>query len=539
MRLYFLASWHWAVITAIVIFLNFDAKGQEPKAPSLAQDASVVVFVDIAAMRAHPDLQLIPWEVMTASGKETVGADPLAITQAWGGLNLLESPEPEFGISMQVAKPIDIANLNPDMFDKIRTSERMPGVRVRRMFSSNLNVVQNKDQYMLGTEGALRQMMTSKDEAHPLTELIAKDPGMVKLIVSVPPIRPILMNAIESNSNELPEDLIHNLRDMVETAEYIYVRFDGNNLSRVYVHLGAKDDANLDKLSQQLQQLELRGIESVEQVLREEVESGAMNENLRGAWNRYLTRLKALIQSASKPQKQDGRLTVVMDQANSAPAAAIAIGLLLPAVQAARQAARRMQSMNNLKQHALAFHNWESAYRKMPPRFTADADGKPLLSWRVHLLPYYGEQELYSQFHLDEPWDSEHNAALVEKIPSFFRDPRSKAPPGHTTYVAPFGGEAESSTIWDLDEGRFANVTDGLSNTILFMSVPDSAAVPWTKPDDIDIEQVDLPKLLQENGDIFLVALADGSVQTMSVHVDIEILKSMLSCGGGEVVPIP
>jgi hypothetical protein len=175
----------------------------------------------------------------------------------------------------------------------------------------------------------------------------------------------------------------------------------------------------------------------------------------------------------------------------------------------------------------------------MPSRFIADNDGKPLLSWRVHLLPYFGAQDLYQQFHLDEPWDSEHNKTLMEKIPDYFRDPRSQAPAGYTTYVAPFGGKEDSATIWDLEEGGFQNVTDGLSNTLLFMTVPDSAAVPWTKPDDIDLSKTDLPKLLAEFPAVFEAALADGSVQSISKFIDQDVLNAILTCAGGEVVNFP
>jgi len=161
------------------------------------------------------------------------------------------------------------------------------------------------------------------------------------------------------------------------------------------------------------------------------------------------------------------------------------------------------------------------------------------LSWRVHLLPYLEQQELYSKFHLDEPWNSEHNAQLIQEMPALFRDARSKAPPGHTTYLAPHGGGEEAPTIWDLDDRRFSTVTDGLSNSLLFLNAPDSAAVPWTKPDDLDISQVDLEKLLQEYQNTFDVGIADGSVRTFSKTIDLETLKAILTINGGEVVDIP
>ena len=67
-----------------------------------------------------------------------------------------------------------------------------------------------------------------------------------------------------------------------------------------------------------------------------------------------------------------------------------------------------------------------NAYRKkhhtMPPAYLADKQGKPLLSWRVALLPYLGQQDLYKRFHLDEPWDSPHNRQLIPLIPDVYQD---------------------------------------------------------------------------------------------------------------------
>jgi len=69
---------------------------------------------------------------------------------------------------------------------------------------------------------------------------------------------------------------------------------------------------------------------------------------------------------------------------------AVLVALLLPAVQQAREAARRAQCKNNLKQIGLALHNYHDAFGCFPPVASTDAQGNPLLSWRVALLPYLG-----------------------------------------------------------------------------------------------------------------------------------------------------
>ena len=108
----------------------------------------------------------------------------------------------------------------------------------------------------------------------------------------------------------------------------------------------------------------------------------------------------------------------------SSPAASgVLVALLLPAVQSAREAARRAQCVNNLKQIGLAMHNYHDANGHFP-RAVVGKDGKRLLSWRVAILPYIEQQGLYNKFKLDEPWDSPHNKALINEMPTTLRLPQ-------------------------------------------------------------------------------------------------------------------
>ena len=86
----------------------------------------------------------------------------------------------------------------------------------------------------------------------------------------------------------------------------------------------------------------------------------------------------------------------------------------------------RVSSVNNMKQIGLAFHNYCQARRTFPPACTVDRSGKPLLSWRVLILPYLGRPDLYDDFHLDEPWNIAHNKGLLTKMPANLRLPRQR-----------------------------------------------------------------------------------------------------------------
>jgi hypothetical protein len=201
---------------------------------------------------------------------------------------------------------------------------------------------------------------------------------------------------------------------------------------------------------------------------------------------------------------------------------------------AARQAATRAQQINNLKQVALAMHIYHDVNRKFPAQASVDKDGKPLLSWRVHVLPYLEQEALYKQFHLDEPWNSEHNKKLIEKMPKIFEDPRVRLEAGKTTIVVPAG----KGTLFPPGDGlKIQQITDGTSNTIMIVEADAKHAVVWTKPADWDFDPrepsaglfVDLRKQV-------LAAYADGSVQSLPLPKYEKLLPAMITPQGGEVV---
>lgn len=233
-----------------------------------------------------------------------------------------------------------------------------------------------------------------------------------------------------------------------------------------------------------------------------------------------------------------------MSGGNIGASAPILVALLLPAVQSARAAARRAQSSNNLKQIALAMHSYADALRGFPAAYNTDPNGKPLLSWRVLILPFVEQSALYEQFHLDEPWDSPHNKKLIPLMPKVFRSPSSKAAPGKTVYL----GNAIEDGIFvapkDKERGKkmpigvsFRDIRDGTSNTIMVVEANDSEAVEWTKPADFS-PNADNPLKglgsMQPGG--FNVAICDGSVRFIASVIDKKMFQALLTRNGGEVV---
>ena len=215
---------------------------------------------------------------------------------------------------------------------------------------------------------------------------------------------------------------------------------------------------------------------------------------------------------------------------NLAAMAPVGAALLLPAITSARAAAFQARDMNNLKMISLGMLNYHDTRGEFPTNVYSE-DGKPLLSWRVRLLPYMEQQALFDQFHLDEPWDSEHNRKLLEQMPELFAsdgDPN----PGKTRLQAMAGPD----TIFPGDEKlRIQDVTDGTSQTMTFVQVSPERSVEWTKPDDLEFDEEDPFAGLDSAGG-FIAAFCDGSVRRLSTSIDPEAMKAVVTRAGGEVV---
>jgi len=197
------------------------------------------------------------------------------------------------------------------------------------------------------------------------------------------------------------------------------------------------------------------------------------------------------------------------------------------------EAARRERTVKNLMELGLAMHRYHDAHKEFPTAAYYNKEGKPLLSWRVAVLPYVGQKKLYEQFNLDEPWDSTHNKKLLAKMPDVFAVGDAAKQKG-ATYYQVFTGKA---TAFDGKKGlRIPNdFPDGTSNTILIIEAKD--AVPWTKPADLPYDaKKPLPKLGGLFKDGFHAALADGSVRFIRRTISARTLRDAITRDDGNVL---
>jgi hypothetical protein len=206
---------------------------------------------------------------------------------------------------------------------------------------------------------------------------------------------------------------------------------------------------------------------------------------------------------------------------------------------------------NKLKQIGLAIHNYESTFGSLPParnarskdgpRNAGGEDGRSGLSWRVHILPFYGEIELYKKFKIDEPWDSENNKPLLSLMPDLFQtgtfslsNPQSEVPAGYTTLVAPVG---DGTILGGSKVMTFSRITDGLSNTAMVVEVRPEFAVPWTAPADYAFDP-DSPAagLLDKERLGFFMLLGDGSVARIPATTPTDTFLHLFEINDGNPV---
>jgi prepilin-type processing-associated H-X9-DG protein len=205
---------------------------------------------------------------------------------------------------------------------------------------------------------------------------------------------------------------------------------------------------------------------------------------------------------------------------------------------------RRSICVNNLKQIALALHNYRERYGSFPPAFIADATGRPIHSWRVLILPFLEQEALYDQYDFREPWDGPNNTKLIGKMPQFFacpwhwHDSRSTKRTNYAAITGPgtmFPGTASV---------KIDQVADGTSSTLMVTEV-EHLDIPWTAPFDLDARTMSLEvndpehpcPASQHRGGVN-VAMVDGSVHFMPRACPPNALRALITIAGGEKIDV-
>jgi len=156
-------------------------------------------------------------------------------------------------------------------------------------------------------------------------------------------------------------------------------------------------------------------------------------------------------------------------------------------------------------------------------------------SWRVLILPYIDQGDLYKEYHFDEPWDGPNNRKLASRMPAVYAL-HGEERPGNTTtnYLAVVGAE----TIWHGSKGVSRDAVKDATSTTILLVENKGAGVHWMEPRDLSFAQMDF-MLPSPNGisSRFIdpaVAMADGSVVRLTPKMTADVLRAMLTINGGE-----
>ncbi|MCI0684112.1 MAG: DUF1559 domain-containing protein [Gemmataceae bacterium] len=208
------------------------------------------------------------------------------------------------------------------------------------------------------------------------------------------------------------------------------------------------------------------------------------------------------------------------------------------------------QSGANLRQLGISMHEFHDVHGALPAHASYNKEGKPLLSWRVHVLPYMEMNALHQQFRLDEPWDSPHNKKLIERMPAVFASPGKALAAGQTCYVLPTGTAGKNRAIFGEKPKRMEKgapvghflgaITDGTANTLMIVEAPADRAVIWTKPDDWEVD-FDEPRkgLFGRRKGFALTLFADASVRLTPETVSDLSLRRLIARDDGLPFELP
>ncbi len=537
-----LISYFLAVLTTAACFLctPLATLAQEQKKTIgnefIPSDAVATAVVSIADTLANPRMKMYPIEVADAWCLENIGIAAQAIDTIQIIAAVPGPTGPMMAVVFKLQQDFDLSKMNPEI---VNTNDPID-LNGRTCFPLNIPAPAFIHQFdsktvVLATENYLDNILRAATDDRSLGGLaeladsVTHD-GELTLLATMEPVRPMVMSVLQNQINQIPPPLQELVR-VPELLDAIVLSIDMDNADagQRLTMLASDDNA-----AQELQQTLMRSIAMGRSLL---FNSGLADipgdDPVAVASRKYMERFADHMVEAITPTQSGRKVTIEGTLNYSVTTNGVLMGLLLPAVQSARSVARRMSSANNLKQIGLAMHNHHAAYRSFPGNIVSE-DGKPLLSWRVAILPFIDQLPLYQQFHLDEPWDSEHNIKLIDKMPAFYVHPELQTKPNTTVYQRPRGKEM----IMSSDKGlRFRDILDGTSNTILTVETLPAEAVEWTKPADLKVD-LSKPKLGMCDGtrNGFNALIADGSVLFLSTNIDPEVLKSLLTRAGGESI---
>lgn len=504
----------------------------------IPDDAFAVMLASPQELLRNDAFASFPVEIFRVQLKAAFGIDPNDIAVAKIIVGLPDPRQPAFGIVLEMTRPFDEARLlealqaDPDPapvgnVTAYPIAAGPPGTVLHKV--DDKTVVITLPIY-------LESMLAADHGSGPLATLLAQAPAKpgISMLMVPESVRPVVGQVATGLVRMLPAQFLP-LAELSELTASVQMNFQfTNRWAKLDQTLTGIDDDSSERIAEILTD----AIRDARNLMPELAQRGMPvpggSDEMRAAIDKYAERLTTQIFDAVTVQRtrQDVNITV---ESEPGIAGGIVISNFLPSIEPMiRSLTRQMDGANNLRQVMLAMHNYHDAYNRFPSPASTDAAGKPLLSWRVAILPFVEEQALYQQFRLDEPWDSEHNLPLSKRLPKVYATAGLRLPPGQTVVHAVVGDDIG---LHPEKRTGFRDILDGTGNTILIVESTADSAVPWSKPADVEIDLEDpLAKFIGSPKKSFQVGMGDGSVMRLADDIDPAKFKAMLTRAGGEMI---
>jgi type II secretory pathway pseudopilin PulG len=484
---------------------------------------------------AQPALELVPHELIKVFGDQELGLDLLEIAELLVVMDeitdeTMQTP-PDMGLVVRFEKPQTLKTQITDDMVPRTISGRSAYFDRQQEFGI---VLADEKTLVFGASNFLETLLSSQPSnatqgrlQKSFDQMASEDHMMV--VFHVEAVRDLIRKNIPPRS-QIPPPLgeFAAIPELVQTVQY---RANFSNESRNELIIEANNERDAARLVRIVNNaIEIGKGAALTGIASQDAIPPAYEE----AMVAYADRFAEVIVKLLEPKMDGNRLIYDMQGKNPATAyqtatIGVLVAMLLPAVQQVREAARRSISQNNLRQIGIALHNYESVHDHLPQQANYNDQGKPLLSWRVHLLPFLEQQALYNQFKLDEPWNSEHNIKLLDKMPEVYNNPNAPSKT-KTLYLAVSGRGTTFPGDSNPDKKiTFRDFIRGTSNTAIFLEVNADQAVEWTKPEDWQFDQANPFRglgRLRPGG--FSVGLADASVQFLRMPFDEELWSQLI-----------
>jgi Protein of unknown function (DUF1559) len=526
----------WKVLCIVMLTISWS--GAQTTSPDrgngidpgrIPPDSIVFASIQPSKILNLQAFELYPREIITAAGLEYLGFDPMNIERIDVAVGFSPIAVGNIGVMFSALKPVKVAELKNSPFSRQPKKSPAgfscydsedPALQQYKVILAELD----DRHFLLGTQVYVERMAKAQEPAGRVAALAKAINTIDELLVIADfgTVRPMVEVQIEKLQEDVLPPFQEPLNQLIKATDLIATRWGERDNYGVKTMLSGKNETDGKTIQSSLEAIKSIGIEIFREQIKGQVEMSAksqeMPDSIRVAVLQYAERLFGKADQLVVLKRDGHRVVLHQDSKHFAELSAVQMigvmsALVLPAVQQARVAARRMSSSNNLRQLTLSLLNYESTFRKIPSAAILDKTTKKLLlSWRVAILPFIEEQALYDQFHLDEAWDSPHNIKLLDKMPATFKCPNVALAPGHTNYLAVSGPDFAMRIDAPLGLATFV---DGTSNTAVLVEAAAGSAVPWTARQDFTPTQNEPFKGLTPfvNPAGFHVAMMDCSVQ--------------------------